>query len=234
VNYLTQLLPFYNNVAPILDVDSLFEVTEAMAHVVVAQPLNRVYEVMGLFCNPIADQLVTLQQQGEAATPEERKKVSGITFSGSTNLDYVELLTIFIQTVVPWVEPGDEHPVVKLLVELFPKISHTLDVFGSDQVIAESVCKNFKNIIYAYRAHSLVLLPEMIRILETAFKQYGYGSFLWVSGAIVRQFGHEDLDPGIQLALWRFVETQCLSVFQLLQNNKPNDVPDCKAHRFGC
>jgi transportin-3 len=210
----------------VLDVDSLFEVTEGMAHVVAAQPLNRVYEAMGRFCNPIANDLVALQQRGPAATAEDRKKVSGIDLPPQTNVDDIELLTIFIQTVVPWVEPEHEHPVMRLLVELFPKIAHTLEVFGSDQAVSESVSKNFKNIIYSYRGHSLILLEEMMTILRHAFKQWGYGSFLWVSGAIVRQFGHEQLEPSIQLHIWQFVEAQCFSAFQLLDKNKPNDVPD--------
>ena len=64
-----------------LEVEALFEVTEGMAHVVAAQPLTCVYEVMGLFCNPIADQLVGLQQRGPATTEEDRKKVSRTTLN---------------------------------------------------------------------------------------------------------------------------------------------------------
>src|SRR5205823_4357284 len=137
-----------------------------------------------------------------------------------------ELLTVFIETVNQWVDPQEQHPAMKLVVDIFPKITSTLEVFGSDQMISESISKNFKNIIYSYRIHSVVLLEHMVRILQDAFNQYGFGCFLWVSGAIVRQFGHEELDPSIQLAIWGFVETQCLSTFQLLDKNKPNDVPD--------
>lgn len=72
--------PFYQNVSPALDIDSLFEVTEGVAHVVAAQPLERIYDVMGSFCHPIAAQLVALQHKGPAADETDRRKVAGKPF----------------------------------------------------------------------------------------------------------------------------------------------------------
>jgi transportin-3 len=74
------LHPFYQNVSPALDIDSLFEVTEGVAHVVAAQPLERIYDVMGSFCRPIAAQLVALQHKGPAADETDRRKVAGKPF----------------------------------------------------------------------------------------------------------------------------------------------------------
>jgi transportin-3 len=64
-------------VAPALDIDSLFEVTEGVAHVVAAQPLNRIYEVMGSFCQPIIAQLIALRQKGSAVDNKDLRKVAG-------------------------------------------------------------------------------------------------------------------------------------------------------------
>jgi transportin-3 len=137
------------------------------------------------------------------------------------------LLTIFIQTVSPYVEDHHEHPVVHLLKQLWPVLSRTLEVFGAIQFISESISKNFKNILYSYRIHSLPLLKPMAEQLVAAFEQYRYGCFLWVSGAIVRQFGHEDVTEDVRAAIWQFVEHQCISTFRLLEKNKPNEIPDC-------
>jgi transportin-3 len=139
----------------------------------------------------------------------------------------VELLTIFVQTGSPYVEPTQEHPAVHLLTELWPALSDTLTIFGSVQFISESISKNFKNIVYSYRIHSLPLLGPMAEKLVTSFEQYEFGCFLWVSGAIVRQFGHEEVDDEVRFAIWQFVERQCLNTFRLLEKNKPNDIPDC-------
>jgi transportin-3 len=136
-------------------------------------------------------------------------------------------LTIFVQTVSPYVEPDQEHPVVHLLSDVWPVLYDTLKIFGSIQYISESVAKNFKNIIYSYRIHSLPLLAPMADTLVTSFEQYEFGCFLWASGAIVRQFGHEEVSNEVKSAIWDFVERQCLNTFRFLAKNKPNDIPDC-------
>jgi transportin-3 len=79
VNYVAQLHPFYQNVAPALDIESLFEVTEGVAHVVAAQPMERLYEVMGSFCHPIAAEIVALQRKGDSADEKDHRKVAGGT-----------------------------------------------------------------------------------------------------------------------------------------------------------
>ena len=225
---MAQLHPFYQNVSPALDIDSLFEVTEGVAHVVAAQPLDRIYEVMGSFCHPIAAQLVALQHKGRAADDKDHRKVPGIPYYFMFLMkDLVELLTIFIQTVSPYVEPTQEHPAVHFVRDIWPVLCETLTVFGFVQYISESVAKIFKNIIYSYRIHSLPLLGPMAEKLLSSFEQYQYGCFLWASGAIVRQFGHEEVDDEVRYAIWQFVERQCLNTFQLLEKNKPNDIPDC-------
>jgi transportin-3 len=139
----------------------------------------------------------------------------------------VELLTIFVQTVSPYVEPNQEHPAVHRLRDLWPTLCETLNVFGSISFISESVAKNFKNVIYSYRIHSLPLLAPMTEILVSSFERYEFGCFLWTSGAIVRQFGHEEVDDEVRRGIWAFVERQCINTFRLLEKNKPNDIPDC-------
>jgi len=55
----------------------LFEVTEGVAHVVAAQPLDRIYEIMDSFCGPIGDKLN--QYQTLARTDDEKilRKIAG-------------------------------------------------------------------------------------------------------------------------------------------------------------
>lgn len=66
----------------------------------------------------------------------------------------------------------------------------------------------------------------MAESLVSSFERYEYGCFLWASGAIVRQFRHEDVNDRVRLALWDFVKRQSINTFGLLEKNKPND-PDC-------
>jgi len=171
---------------------------------------------MGSFLRPIGAQIVALQQSGFTNDKKDNRKVSGTLPVRLTLMkEYVELLTIFIQAT-PYVEPTQEHPAVPLLNELLPALIDTLKIFGSVQYISESVAKCFENIIYAYRIHSLPLLGPMAESLVSSFERYEHGCFLWASGAIVRQFGHEDVDDRVRLAIWGFVERQSINTFRLL------------------
>ena len=76
MNHVAQLFPFYQNVSAALDIESLFEVTEGVAHVVAAQPLDHLYEVMGSFCRPIGAQIVALQQAGTQIDEKDNRKVA--------------------------------------------------------------------------------------------------------------------------------------------------------------
>jgi transportin-3 len=72
------LHPFYQNVAPALDIESLFEVTEGVANIIQAQPLNRIYEVMGSFLQPIITEIIAIEQKDGSANEKELRKVAGM------------------------------------------------------------------------------------------------------------------------------------------------------------
>jgi len=94
-------------------------------------------------------------------------------------------------------------------------------------MIAEAVAKHIKNIIYSYRIHCLHLLPTLADVLVESFGHFKYGCFLWASGALVRQFGHEDIPATTRRAIWEFVDKQCRATFVILELKKPNEIPDC-------
>ena len=132
-----------------------------------------------------------------------------------------------MQTVSPYVDPQQSHPAVQLVQELWPYIYRTLAAFGQHEMISEAVAKHIKNIIYSYRIHCLHLLPTLADVLVESFGHFKYGCFLWVSGALVRQFGHEDIPATTRGAIWEFVDKQCRATFVILELKKPNEIPDC-------
>lgn len=77
---MAQLLPFYQNVASALDAESLFEVTEGVAHVVAAQPLDRIYDIMGSFCRPIAEELNQFQALAPIDDEKILRRIAGESF----------------------------------------------------------------------------------------------------------------------------------------------------------
>ena len=132
-----------------------------------------------------------------------------------------------MQTVSPYVDAQQPHPAVQLVQELWPNIYRALAAFGQHQMISKAVAKHIKNIIYSYRIHCLPLLPALAEVLVESFGHYKYGCFLWASGALVRQFGHEDIPAATRQAIWAFVDTQCQATFIILEQKGPNEIPDC-------
>ena len=137
-----------------------------------------------------------------------------------------------MQTVFPYVDPQQPHPAVRLVQELWPHIYHTLATFGQHEIISKAIAKHIKNIIYSYRIHCLPLLPALAEVLVKSFGHYKYGCFLWASGALVRQFGHEDIPDATRQDIWEFVDTQCRATFIILEQKKPNEIPDCVILHF--
>ncbi|KAG5518556.1 hypothetical protein PMAC_002952 [Pneumocystis sp. 'macacae'] len=216
VSHITQLQLFYQKVAPVLDIDSLFDVTEGVAYLVSAQPIHQMYDTLKLFCEPITKNLLSMLQKHDTST----KFYQSVA-------DEVELLTIFAQVVSPYVPLDQQHPCVSLFQELWPVISHLLDVHGSLLVISESICKFLKALFNSYREHMLVFLPLLAEKLVLCFEKMEYGCFLWVSGACIRIFSNaETCSESTRASIWQFTERQCLAMFSILNRTSPKEIPD--------
>ncbi|EMR09807.1 hypothetical protein PNEG_01988 [Pneumocystis murina B123] len=216
VDYITQLRLFYQKVAPTLDIESLFEITEGVAYVISAQPIHQVYDILKLFYDPITENILLKMQKNDTST----KFYQSIA-------DEVELLTIFAQVVSPYVSLDQQHPCVRLFQEFWPFISHLLDIYGSFLVISESICKFFKTLLNSYREHMLEFLPSLAEKLVSCFEKMEYGCFLWVSGACIRIFSNvETCSEDTRSAIWQFTERQCLAMFNILNRTNPKEIPD--------
>lgn len=58
VNHVEQLHAFYEHVSGNLPLPSLYDITDGVAHVVAAQPLDKIYQALKLFCQPIVERLM--------------------------------------------------------------------------------------------------------------------------------------------------------------------------------
>ncbi|CCJ28892.1 unnamed protein product, partial [Pneumocystis jirovecii] len=120
-----------------------------------------------------------------------------------------------------------QHPCITLFQELWPVISHLLDVYGSLLVISESICKFLKALFNSYREHMLVFLPLLAEKLVLCFEKTEYGCFLWVSGACIRIFSNaETCSENTRASIWQFTERQCLAMFSILNRTNPKEIPD--------
>lgn len=135
---------------------------------------------------------------------------------------------MFVQTVIPYVEPGQENPAVKYCQTIFPILSDILDTFNDFAPVCERICRCWRYIVLSYRTAMAPLLPQMANKLATGFSSSSQGCFLWVTSAILREFSEdrEFVDEQTSEAIYAFFENQATSMLRAMSNLLPQDLPD--------
>lgn len=213
---LLQLHQFYEGVLDKLKASSQEEITEGVAAVVAVQPTDKVYESMKMFCTPILTRIKILADQ--IKNDAGQKAVA----------DYLQLITIFVQWVQPYVGPEKENPAVKYCQEILPVLATLAASFSQSPPILERVCRCWRYMVISYRVAMAPLLPTLANHLAQGFKASRQGCFLWATDAIIREFseGAEFVDQTISGSVFDFFEAQAIAFFQILNELPPTDVPD--------
>ncbi|KAK6606329.1 hypothetical protein H4I96_04791 [Botrytis cinerea] len=211
-----QLQQFYDQTLDKLPGVSQEELTEGVASVVAVQPPSQTYQLMKLYCDPLMSRLMALANQ---ANDEESKLQVA---------DHMQLITLFIQIVTPWIESSQDHPAVKYCQEIFPILSTILDSFMTFTPICERVCRTWRYMIISYRTSMAPLLPQMANKLAEGFAASRQGCFLWVTSAILREFSEdrEHVDEQTTESIYTFFEAQSTAMLKAMADLPPQDLPD--------
>lgn len=237
VNHVGQLHMFYEHVSGNLPLPSLYDITDGVAHIVAAQPLDKIYEALKLFCQPIVERLMV--KADTAHDEATRCEVAGEYKDGFSYFhyqmqeltcglaDYVQLLTIFVSVVRPNIPPGQPNPMITYWSEVFPILTKILENFADFSPICERISRCWRTMLISYRTDMLPLLPTLAEKLVVCFEKSEQGCFLWVSGAVVREFVDDDMvDEATKSAVYNFLERQCLSMFRIMNGKRPEEIPD--------
>jgi transportin-3 len=144
------------------------------------------------------------------------------------SLDNLELLTIIVQKVTPYVPASQAHPAVKYCQEILPTLGELAQRFQNFVPILERVCRCWRHMILSYRTAAAPMLPDLANQLVAGFGSTRQGCFLWATDAIVREFGElaEDLDPNIMLSVMPFYEQQASAFLHALSEVPGEQLPD--------
>lgn len=215
-DFMPQLQQFYEANLERLPPNSQEETTEGVASVLAKQPLDQLYQSMKLCCDPIVKRLMTMAQ---AATEKEQKLAIA---------DHLNLLTIFIQWVVPYVEPSKAHPAVQYCGEIFDTLATICQHFINFIPIVERICRCWRYMVLSYRVHTAPLLPQLADKLSAGFAASRQGCFLWATDAIVREFS--DVSGYVSRettdSIYSFFEQQATAFLRALNALPPEDLPD--------
>lgn len=211
-----QIQGFYARVLDQLTPASQDEFTEGVAAVAAKQPPEQIYQSMKMYCDPVMNSLMTMAQN---ATDEKAKLAIA---------DRLQLITIFIQWIMPEVPPGTENPAVKYCQEIFPALSAIAENFTDFSPILERVCRVWRYMVLSYRTAIAPLLPRLAQKLVDGFAASKQGCFLWASDSIVREFseGGEGVPAGTDVQIFHFYEQQATTFFRILSELPPEELPD--------
>ncbi|EEH41790.2 karyopherin [Paracoccidioides lutzii Pb01] len=214
--HIPQLHSFYELVIDNLKPSSQEEVTEGVAAVVAVQPVEKIYETLKLFCDPIMNRIMNLANN--AKDDAGQKAVA----------DHLQLITIFIQVVSPYVGPGTQNPGVRYCEEILPVLNTIVLNFTKSIPILERVCRCWRHMIISYRNAMTPLLPSLAQSISAGFEASKEGCFLWATDAVIREFsdGAEYVDQATSDAVYQFFEQQVVLFLRILNDLPPHHLPD--------
>ena len=140
----------------------------------------------------------------------------------------MQLITIFIEHIQPYVPPNQENPAVKYCQEILPVMSAIAENFTNSIPILERVCRCWRYMVLSYRIAILPLLPTLAQQLASGFENSRQGCFLWATDSVLREFanGTEHVDNSTSQAIYNFFEQQALAFLRIMNDLPPDDLPD--------
>ncbi|KAL8694308.1 MAG: hypothetical protein Q9218_001013 [Villophora microphyllina] len=218
-NNVTELHSFYESVLESLPPVSQEEITEGVACIISIQETNKIYDSFKLYCDPVIKRLMSRANEAGNATDDGPKLAVA---------DYVQILTIFVQNIQPYVSPQEENPAVKYCQEILPVLSTIAENFTRSTPILERVCRCWRYMVLSYRTAILPLLPTLAQQLASGFENSRQGCFLWATDSVLREFavGAEFVDPSTSQAIYNFFEQQALAFLRIMNDLPAEELPD--------
>ncbi|ORX98968.1 ARM repeat-containing protein [Basidiobolus meristosporus CBS 931.73] len=213
IDYLNQLHPFYISASKSLSQGDLIEITEALAHVISAVPMDKILSTLQTFCLPIAQGLHEIARKGQGASESEVRQAG----------DLVDQIATFFQYVIPS-NTSEANPLIQLISELWPVCDSLLVNFGGNVHLAENISKYFKCCVVYYRKDFLPLLPNFLERLVETFDRTGLGCYLWVAKKTIDEYSGQAQHDGIPLL--GVAEKLSSSMFRFVKEKGFQEIPD--------
>lgn len=214
--YTAQLQQFYATYLDTLPSTSQDEITDGVASVLAKLPADKIYENLKLYCNPV---VTTLMAMAQSASNDKEKLALA---------DKLQLLTLFVQWVQPYVGQSDQNPAVKYCQEIFPVLAAIAENFVTCTPVLERICRCWRYMVLSYRTAMAPLLPLLAEKLAAGFNASRQGCFLWATDSIVREFseGVEQVDDNTTNAIFQFYEQQATTFLRAMNDLPPEELPD--------
>ncbi|RXM30474.1 Transportin-3 [Acipenser ruthenus] len=137
-------------------------------------------------------------------------------------------LAVIFRHTNPIVENGQTHPCQKVIQEIWPVLSETLNKHQADNRIVERCCRCLRFAVRCVGKGSAALLQPLVTQMVSVYQVYPHSCFLYLGSILVDEYGMEE---GCQQGLLDMLQALCMPTFQLLEQpnglrNHPDTVDD--------
>lgn len=203
VNYLEQLYQLYGHIRDHIDLKSHCELADGLGHVLLQVPASSQRHTVGMFWKPAVEVLAAA-----ADSPGSPKLYTAIA-------DQADVLAAFVAVLrAPGFDEPDFPVSLLFVAEVWPAVSLLLDKHGAQPAVSERLTKLLKTAIQLFSTYLSPILADIARLLHSGFQHHRQGCYLWVSGAVVREYGDDYTSDDTKRAVYQFALTQCQAFFE--------------------
>ncbi|KPP76261.1 transportin-3-like [Scleropages formosus] len=141
---------------------------------------------------------------------------------------WLDRLAVIFRHTNPIVENGQMHPCQKVIQEIWPVLSETLNKHQADNRIVERCCRCLRFAVRCVGKGSAALLQPLVTQMVSVYQVYPHSCFLYLGSILVDEYGMEE---GCRQGLLDMLQALCMPTFQLLESpnglrNHPDTVDD--------
>ncbi|XP_075455373.1 transportin-3 isoform X2 [Ascaphus truei] len=179
-------------------------------------PLEKISECLSELCSVQVTSLKKLLAQ---------EPNNGIS---SDPILFLDRLAVIFRHTNPIVENGQTHPCQKVIQEIWPVMSETLNKHRADNRIVERCCRCLRFAVRCVGKGSAALLQPLVTQMVNVYQVHQHSCFLYLGSILVDEYGMEE---GCQQGLLDMLQALCVPTFQLLEHqnglrNHPDTVDD--------
>nr|XP_061809310.1 transportin-3 isoform X5 [Nerophis lumbriciformis] len=141
---------------------------------------------------------------------------------------WLDRLAVIFRHTNPIVENGQTHPCQKVIQEIWPVLSETLNTHQADNRIVERCCRCLRFAVRCVGKGSASLLQPLVTQMVSVYRVHPHSCFLYLGSILVDEYGMEE---GCRQGLLDMLQALCMPTFQLLEQsnglvNHPDTVDD--------
>ncbi|XP_036004695.1 transportin-3 isoform X1 [Fundulus heteroclitus] len=201
-----------------LSTEAAVGLLKGTALVLARLPLEKIAECLSDLC---AVQVLALKKVSLLAEQSTNGKSADPTV-------WLDRLAVIFRHTNPIVENGQTHPCQKVIQEIWPVLSETLNAHQADNRIVERCCRCLRFAVRCVGKGSACLLQPLVTQMVSVYQVYPHSCFLYLGSILVDEYGMEE---GCRQGLLDMLQALCMPTFQLLEQpnslrNHPDTVDD--------